>query len=54
LTEKARASGGVSAYYELADSGHVELIAPGTEAFEVQKRLMMSLLSDSLLPEAEE
>lgn len=51
LTQKARDAGGVSAYYEVADSGHVELIAPGTAAFDVQRRLIRALLNDHPLPD---
>ena len=44
LTEKVGASGGIGAYIEVPASGHVELIAPGTDAFDIQADLMETYL----------
>lgn len=43
-TAKAQAAGDVALFECIPDQGHVELIAPGTPAFEAQARHMMALL----------
>ncbi|WOI52266.1 alpha/beta hydrolase [Parvularcula sp. LCG005] len=44
LTEAINASGGEARYVEIAGEGHVELIAPGTDAFTQQTAILISLL----------
>lgn len=41
FTELARASGGQAEYVEIPTAGHVELITPGTPAFEAQASILM-------------
>lgn len=43
-TEKAEAAGDSATFVEVADTGHVELVAPGTRAFEVEAEALKSLL----------
>lgn len=47
LTEKVRAAGGKAEYVEIEHAGHVELVSPGTEAFDVQANLLTSYLEDA-------
>ena len=42
LTEKVILSGGDGRFIEISETGHVELIAPGTSAFEIQAELLES------------
>ncbi|MEM6747213.1 MAG: alpha/beta hydrolase [Pseudomonadota bacterium] len=44
FTATIKAAGGEASYREIEGSGHVELIAPGTEAFDVQAQLLMDAL----------
>ena len=44
LTATARAAGGTADYIEAPNSGHVELIAPGTQAFDMQANLLAEYL----------
>lgn len=46
LTEKIAETGSVAAYVEVPNAGHVELIAPGTDAFNIQAGLMEQYLND--------
>ena len=46
FTLKVQTSGGHSNYIEVSNTGHVELVAPGTEAFNVQAGLMERYLQD--------
>lgn len=43
-TALVKANGGQSEFIEMSDTGHVELILPGTPAFEMQAALLESLL----------
>lgn len=45
LTEKVISAGAQALFVEIPQTGHVELIAPGTEAFEVQADLIESFLT---------
>lgn len=44
LTDNAIAAGGEARFVEVPNTGHVELIAPGTEAFNVQADLLADAL----------
>lgn len=44
LTETIRAAGGRAEYVEISNTGHVELIAPGTDAFDAQLELLETYL----------
>lgn len=46
FTEKIAETGSVAAYVEVPNSGHVELIAPGTDAFNIQAGLMEQYLQE--------
>ncbi|WP_284387014.1 alpha/beta hydrolase [Algimonas ampicilliniresistens] len=45
FTKAVRAAGGQANYIEIRNAGHVELISPGTEAFEVQAKLIESYVN---------
>jgi acetyl esterase/lipase len=45
LTKKVQAAGGIADYVEIPNSGHVELVSPGTEAFDAQAKLILSYLT---------
>jgi acetyl esterase/lipase len=44
FTAAVLAAGGQADYVEIAKAGHVELISPGTDAFETQAKLIKTLL----------
>lgn len=44
LTRKAEAAGDRAALIVVADTGHVELVAPGTEAFEIQADVLAGFI----------
>ena len=44
FTELARAAGGDARYIEIPGAGHVELVAPGTEAWNAQARRLVEAL----------
>jgi acetyl esterase/lipase len=44
-TQKARAAGDPAEFVELPNSGHVELITPGTSAFESESEMLLRLLN---------
>ena len=44
LTQKVITSGGDGRFIEVPETGHVELIAPGTAAFEIQAEVLKSTL----------
>ena len=46
LTEKIKAAGGLADYVNVPASGHVELVAPGTLAFDMQVAALKQLLGD--------
>ncbi|MEL6686350.1 MAG: alpha/beta hydrolase [Pseudomonadota bacterium] len=46
FTLKIQSAGGDADYVEVPNSGHVELVAPGTEAFNVQAELMVRYLEE--------
>ena len=46
FTAQVIAAGGSARFVEVADTGHVELIAPGTEAWNVQAVLLEEALAD--------
>ncbi|MEM7671621.1 MAG: alpha/beta hydrolase, partial [Pseudomonadota bacterium] len=44
FTDKVKAAGGTSAYVEVPNTGHVELVSPGTAAFDRQAALLQQYL----------